>query len=181
MYWYQTYRFLVRLRAGLISLVYKQSLRARKVDMPGITAVTLMGTDIERIVAGFRSIHELWASLLDIAIALWLLEQQVYAACVMPALISLIFIGITFKISTIANNQQRRWIERVEERIKITANILGDMRAVQMLGLNEKMESIIQGLRQIEIRTSEAFRKIVIVQVFFCMSQLTLILEQTNL
>ena len=115
--------------------------------MPEITAVTLIGTDIERIVASFLSIHELWASLLDIAIVLWLLEQQVYAACVMPALIALIFIGITFKVSAIANNQQRRWIERVEERIKIAASILGDMRAIQMLGLNEKMGSIIQGLR----------------------------------
>lgn len=138
--------------------------------MPDITAVTLMGTDIERIVVGFRSIHELWASILDIAIALWLLEQQVYAACIMPALIAIIFIGITFKISTIASNQQRRWIERVEKRIKITASMLSDMRAVQMLGLNQKMESVVQGLRQIEIHTSEVFRKILICQVFFCMS-----------
>jgi len=145
-------------------------MQVRAVDLGDITALTLMGTDTERIVDSFRSIHELWGSLLDIGIAVWLLERQVSAACVMPALIAAIFIGATFKISALASNSQRLWIERVEERLKITSSMLGDMKAVKMLGLTDKMESIIQGLRQVEIETSKVFRKILIWQIFLCKS-----------
>lgn len=47
-----------------------------------------MGTDTERIVSSFRSIHEIWGSLVDISIAIWLLEREVFVACLVPAIIS---------------------------------------------------------------------------------------------
>lgn len=43
-----------------------------------------MGTDVERIVNGLQSIHETWASLLEIGIACWLLERQISLACIAP-------------------------------------------------------------------------------------------------
>jgi len=46
-----------------------------------------MGTDVERIVYGFRFIHELWAAPIDICIAVYLLERQVFIACIVPAVI----------------------------------------------------------------------------------------------
>ena len=169
LYWYQTYRFLTKLRGGLIALIHKQTMQARAIDLGEITAVTLMGTDIERIVLDFRSIHELWASLIEIGIGLWLLEQQVGAACIVPAVISLAFIGATFKVSGLQNTSQRLWIERVEDRLKVTSSMLGDMKAVKLLGLTDKMESILQGLRQVEINTSKVFRKLLVWEIFLCM------------
>lgn len=89
MYWYQTFRFLIRLRAGLISIVYQQTVQARSVDSSEITGLTLMGTDVDRIVLGFRSIHEVWASLLEMILAVYLLERQLQVACIMPGLLTL--------------------------------------------------------------------------------------------
>lgn len=51
------------------------------------TAVALMGTDVERIVQGLESLHETWASLLDVAIATWLLERQLGFACLAPIVV----------------------------------------------------------------------------------------------
>lgn len=48
-----------------------------------------MGTDVERIVVGFRTIHELWASIVEITIAVYLLKEQVYVACLVPGVIVL--------------------------------------------------------------------------------------------
>lgn len=48
-----------------------------------------MGADVERIILGLRSIHEVWASLVDISIAIYLLEKQVYVACLVPGLLTL--------------------------------------------------------------------------------------------
>jgi ATP-binding cassette subfamily C (CFTR/MRP) protein 1 len=57
--------------------------------MGEITAVTLMGMDVERIVQGMQLFHDAWASLLNIAIASWLLGQQLYLACLAPIIIVL--------------------------------------------------------------------------------------------
>lgn len=98
LYWYQTFRFMIRLRAGLISLVYQQTVQARSIDLGDITGLTLMGTDVDRIVLGFRSIHEVWASLLEIILSVYLLSRQLYVACIMPGLLTL---GLSGKISTL--------------------------------------------------------------------------------
>jgi ATP-binding cassette subfamily C (CFTR/MRP) protein 1 len=72
------------MRGALIGLVYEETMKARTSDQGDITAITLMGTDVERIVFALQVVHELWGSVLDMAIAIWLLEQQVFLACVAP-------------------------------------------------------------------------------------------------
>ncbi|TPR02115.1 Proline racemase family protein [Aspergillus niger] len=122
-----------------------------------------MGTDVERIVSGSRVTHELWASLLEIAIAIYLLERQVGVACLVPAVIVLVFVAATFKVSGATNKYQRLWIERIEERLRLTSYTLENIKAVKMLGLSEKLYSIIRSLRHAEIATSTVFRKLLIV------------------
>jgi ABC-type siderophore export system fused ATPase/permease subunit len=64
-------------------------MRARTVDLGEITAVALMGTDVERIGFNFLYIHEIWASIIEIGVAIWLLEQQVFLACLAPVVVIL--------------------------------------------------------------------------------------------
>ena len=73
----------------MISLVYQHTVQTREVDLGDINGLTLMGADVERIILGLRSIHEVWASLVDISIAIYLLEKQVYVACLVPGLLTL--------------------------------------------------------------------------------------------
>ncbi|EHA18088.1 hypothetical protein ASPNIDRAFT_129017 [Aspergillus niger ATCC 1015] len=148
---------------GLIALVHRQTVNTRAVDLGESTAITLMGTDVERIVSGSRVTHELWASLLEIAIAIYLLERQVGVACLVPAVIVLVFVAATFKVSGATNKYQRLWIERIEERLRLTSYTLENIKAVKMLGLSEKLYSIIRSLRHAEIATSTVFRKLLIV------------------
>lgn len=46
-----------------------------------------MGTDIERIGQSLRSIHEIWASPIEVGVGIWLLERQVSLACIAPVII----------------------------------------------------------------------------------------------
>ncbi|KAL3480358.1 hypothetical protein BJX99DRAFT_254660 [Aspergillus californicus] len=137
----------------------RQTVNTPTVDLGETTAITLMGTDVERIVNGFKYFHELWASLLDIAIAIYLLERQVGVAC------RDFFVSATFKLSAATNKYQRLWIERIEERLRLTSYTLEIIKAVKMLGLSEKLYSIIKHLRYIEIATSAVFRKLLIVTI----------------
>ncbi len=64
--------------------MYQRSLNIRTADEGDISAVTLMGTDIERIASAMQLLHETWGSLIEIAIACWLLERQLFLACLAP-------------------------------------------------------------------------------------------------
>lgn len=83
-YQYQNYRFIARLRGGLVALIYQQALHTRTFESGQVTAVTLMSTDVERLANGMKSFHEVWGSFLDIAIASWLLGLQLSVACLAP-------------------------------------------------------------------------------------------------
>ncbi|RYP65399.1 hypothetical protein DL771_008344 [Monosporascus sp. 5C6A] len=167
LYGYMTFRFLIRLRGGLIALIYQQTVEARAVDLGSISGLTLMGTDVERIVLNFQTIHEVWASLVDIAIAIFLLQRQVFLACLVPGVVTFTFVLATFKFSAWAKAAQRVWIENVERRLGVTTVMIGAMRTVKMLGLSEKMSGIISNFRTVEIDSSSRYRKILIGIIFF--------------
>ncbi|SPO04398.1 related to ABC multidrug transporter [Cephalotrichum gorgonifer] len=175
LYWYRTYRFITKLRAALISLTFYQTTRSRKVDLGEITAITLMGTDVERIVTGFRHIHELWAAPIDMAIAVYLLQRQVFIACIVPAVILLVFVAFASWMSGFSKAAQRTWIEKVEDRLSLTTYMLGDMKSVKMLGLSSMMFTLVQRMREIEITASRKFRQLFCLQVFFANSPAALI------
>ncbi|RDH28017.1 ASST-domain-containing protein [Aspergillus welwitschiae] len=85
----QTYRFIISIRGSLLAAVYAQTLKRRSGEMGTDTAITLMGTDVERISTSLRDIHDIWASPIDIGLALWLLERQLAVSCLMPVILSL--------------------------------------------------------------------------------------------
>lgn len=44
-------------------------------------AVTLMSTDIDGIASGLQSTHDIWASVIELGLGVYLLERQVGVAC----------------------------------------------------------------------------------------------------
>lgn len=83
-YQYYNLRFTTSLRGGLIALIYEEAIHTREVDTGDITAVSLMGTDVERIFGASSVIHALWGSLIDIVVASCLLGLQLSVACLAP-------------------------------------------------------------------------------------------------
>lgn len=88
-YWRQAFRFVTMIRAGLVSMIHEILMQSRTVDIKDSEAVTLMEVDVDRIVKSLRSFHEVWACLVEIITAIWLLEREMGAVCVVPALISI--------------------------------------------------------------------------------------------
>ncbi|KAI1387325.1 uncharacterized protein F4822DRAFT_430081 [Hypoxylon trugodes] len=173
-YNYQNFRFITRIRGGLIALVYDRSISRRACDNGETTAMALMSTDVERIVIGMRSFHQTWASLLDIAIASWLLSNQMSVACIAPIILVAAFIAATSKVSMGSRIAQVQWIERVQERLKVTSSFLGNMKAVKMLGISSIMSSTIQKLRKDEINISKNFRKLLVWTVLLALTPINL-------
>ena len=83
-YEHLTYRAITMVRGGLISMMFAKtsSLKANAADPA--TSMTLMSADIERITNGWQTMHEIWANVIEIALAIYLLERQLGAACAIP-------------------------------------------------------------------------------------------------
>ena len=70
-------------------------------------------------------------------------------------------------VSALAGPRQESWLKAIEKRVDATAKILGSMKTVKMTGLEQKMSTILQGLRSNEISKSEKFRQLLIIVVGF--------------
>ena len=89
LYWQQTYRFIVMVRGGLISSIFRKTIELNPSHKLCHDPMVLMGTDIEKIALSLRQVHEVWASMIEVALALWLLERQLDEAFVAPAILTL--------------------------------------------------------------------------------------------
>jgi ATP-binding cassette, subfamily C (CFTR/MRP), member 1 len=76
-------------RGGLVSLLYRKATDLSMKDVDPASSMTLMSADIERIVQGWQSMHEIWANSLEVGIAIFLLERQLGVACVIPVAVSI--------------------------------------------------------------------------------------------
>ena len=79
-----TYRAITMMRGQLISMLYDKATDISITTADPTAALTLMSADIERIDVGWRTAHEIWANLLEIGIAVYLLERQLGVACLIP-------------------------------------------------------------------------------------------------
>ncbi|KAF0323666.1 ABC transporter [Colletotrichum asianum] len=161
----QQYRFTTMIRAGLIDIVFRKTVSLKADDLKDSAAVTLMGTDVERIVTTFAMFHEIWASVVEVGIAVFLLQQQIQIASIVPVVISIVCVVGVIPISKTIGKAQTVWIERLQKRVAVTATMLGDMKAIKMLGLPEVLSGVILQLRRIELSGSEKFRKLLLWQV----------------
>jgi hypothetical protein len=76
-------------RGSLVTSIYRKTLQLGTNQLEESAAVTLMSTDVEQVMVAFEDMHEVWANIAQIGLAVWLLEQEVSWACVAPIIISL--------------------------------------------------------------------------------------------
>ncbi|KYK55562.1 hypothetical protein DCS_07525 [Drechmeria coniospora] len=161
----QTTRLLTKMRAGLVSKIYRVTLTFSLADVKDSAAITLMGTNVERITSSLGQFHEVWISLPEMAVAIWLLARQIGVSCVVPLIICLASVAGASYIGRRFGPAQITWIKGVQKRVAVTAKMLSNMKAVKVLGLTDAMDDIITKLRQEELQASERFRKLLIFQI----------------
>jgi hypothetical protein len=88
-YQHRTYRTIAMLRSGLVSIIYRKTGTLSLKDIDPATSMTLMSADMERIVQGFQTMHEIWGNAIEVGVAIYLLELQLGVACVVPVAVSI--------------------------------------------------------------------------------------------
>lgn len=77
--WYKhfTFQLVTMYRGGLDSLVFKKTLVLHSAATKDSAPVTLMSTDVESIVTAGSAIHDIWSSLVELPVAIYLLYRHV--------------------------------------------------------------------------------------------------------
>ncbi|KAL4902740.1 hypothetical protein BDW74DRAFT_186698 [Aspergillus multicolor] len=156
---HKTYRLITMIRSSLVPLMYSQTLRLDIGFVRDSAALTLMSVDIERVASGLRNLHEVWASPVDVALALWLLTRQLGVAAVAPTGVFVVCSILGLGVASTMGARQKRWLEAIQERVQVTSDMLKSMKEIRLSGLQGPMASKLKGLRAAEISQSRPFKK----------------------
>ncbi|KAH8425873.1 putative ABC multidrug transporter [Aspergillus melleus] len=166
-YQHLTYRVITMVRGGVVSMVYKKSGTLSVKDADPAASLTLMSADIERIVQGWQTIHDIWGNTLEIALAIFLLERELGVSCVVPVAVSLVaLVGSLISLSLVVS-RQAMWLEAIERRISSTGSMLASMKGIKLLGLSHFFMTHVHGLRLEELKISKSFRRILVWNLAF--------------
>jgi ABC-type multidrug transport system fused ATPase/permease subunit len=166
-YQHKANRMSTMVRGSLVNAIYAQTLDLSITSLDESAAVTLMPSDVQQICEAVRSIHNIWSSPLEIALAIWLLHKEIGLALLGPLVITAIAISGPFLISKYMGKAQKTWMEKIQTRIDTTAKMLQAMKGVKMLGLNSKLSSIIYQHRLDEIAKSLKMRRLFVIMIAF--------------
>ena len=150
------------IRGSLVSLIFTGTLPLSTAAVKESAAVTLMSADVERVGSGMRNMQEVWASPVDFALAFFLLQRELGVASVAPAAVFLLCSIGGLAVGASMASRQRHWLEAIQKRVKITADMLGSMKEVRMAGLQARLKAELQYLREEEIKASGGFKNALI-------------------
>ncbi|KAF7558131.1 hypothetical protein G7Z17_g146 [Cylindrodendrum hubeiense] len=165
--WYFHQRMRSMARAILVTETFIKTTKSPIGTGDDSAALTLMSTDIERIDLGFRPLHDIWAGIIQVALASWMLYNQLGVVFVAPiGIVTSCFIGLVI-LMKFTGDSQRTWMAGVQKRVGLTATVIGSMKNLKMSGLSSAVSDFVQKLRVDELAAGSRFRKIFIVAALF--------------
>lgn len=76
------------IRGLLIGAICEKSSQLPNDETSKQSAITLISADTERINLGLRNMHEVWANIIELAVAIYLLQREVGVIAVVPLFIA---------------------------------------------------------------------------------------------
>ncbi|OTB04619.1 hypothetical protein M426DRAFT_320734 [Hypoxylon sp. CI-4A] len=149
-------------RGALASAVYTKTTETKVTAADDSAALTLMSADVERVIRGFLNIHEFWANTIEVGLSCWLLSRQIGAASVAPIVVVACCVILSTILAKYTGPRQKAWMEKIQKRVGLTANVIGQMKHLKISGLASPVEESIQALRIDELNTGSRFRMIIV-------------------
>ncbi|KAK1997544.1 ABC transporter [Colletotrichum falcatum] len=170
LYYYFHQRALYMSRGCLSAAIYRKTTQASLVGTGDAAAVTLMSTDIERILRGFYALHEVWANFIEIALGCWLLQGQLGAAFIAPIAVILVCTGITAAAAAATSERQARWMSHIQKRVGLTSHVISSMKNLRISGITGPVGEFVSQMRKREMEIGNDFRWLLIVTAISALS-----------
>ncbi|KAF4635233.1 hypothetical protein G7Y89_g2874 [Cudoniella acicularis] len=160
LYWYFQERAMYMARGALASAVYRKVINSKLSAGDDTAALTLMSADIERIIMGCLNLHEFWANAIQVVLSCWLLSLKLGAAAATPFVVIICCVICSAFLSKLNGPRQKAWMEKIQKRVGLTANVIGQMKYLKMSGLAAPVEKSIQNMRIDELKSASRFRTV---------------------
>ena len=160
-------RVTVRMRGGLVSLIYQKTVDLSITALEESAALTLMSTDVERITQTFANFNNAWAAFIQVAIALYLLYTTLGAGFIAPAICFLCALLAMALCTKLSPRYQKIWVDVIQSRVSSTSAMLGSMKSIKLLGVSAIVGGLIQRLRVHENVVARKWRWLLLFQVLF--------------
>ncbi|KAK6353572.1 hypothetical protein TWF696_005534 [Orbilia brochopaga] len=164
-YWHQVDRWLLVLRGCLVNVIYRKTLTIGLNETATGASIALMSTDVEKIIFGFKWIHEAISGMAAIPFALYMLYFQVGLAVLAPIIIVGICTSLASVLSVKTTQRQKTWLEKTQQRVQFTSSVISSMRGVKMMGLQSRIKDTIETLRTSEDNAARKWRLSIITGV----------------
>ena len=146
------------MRSILVTEIFQQATRAQLGRGDESAALTLMSTDLERIRLGILSMHDMWATVLQVAIASWLLYNRLGLVFLVPIVVVVLSFGGLVFVMNMVGESQKAWMAGVQKRVGLTATVIASMKNLKISGLTTAVASYVQKLRVEELGAGARFR-----------------------
>ncbi|KAM4067250.1 ABC transporter [Hirsutella rhossiliensis] len=165
-YMHLTYRMIARLRGLLVSAIFNKTLKLKSSSADSVNesaAATLMSTDIDGIEKGLAVFHEIWASVIELALGIYALATIVGGASFLVVLPGIVTTAASIELARRMAPARVAWNERVQARVSVTSNVLAHIKGIKRTGLVPAVSEYIHGLRLVEVDFSKKLRVLLIV------------------
>ncbi|KXJ88783.1 P-loop containing nucleoside triphosphate hydrolase protein [Microdochium bolleyi] len=161
-----TFRFLTMVRGALIGMIFQSALAVHASEgRSGAQPVTLMSTEIDRISHTLQWSLAIAPNVVQVGLGLWILSSYIEIAVIAPALVAIVCGLAAAGISKKIPKRQAKWMKSIQDRVSMTSNILAQIIAVRMSGLQSAANQNLLQTRDNEIQQQKSFRKLQIANI----------------
>lgn len=146
----------------LVAVIYQKATEARAEKLSDGVVVTLMSSDIERVIRGFTGLPKFWASIVEVSLGLWLLERELARSFIASIAVILVCVAITGIAANYTGERQSRWMAQIQKRIGLTANLISHVKYLRISGTMALVSQGLQKMRVNELHAGNSFRWLLI-------------------
>ncbi|XP_067948316.1 multidrug resistance-associated protein 1-like [Watersipora subatra] len=165
--WYISAEVGFRVRASIISIIYKKALKLSseaKLKSTSGEIVNLMSVDAQRMQDVFTNLWMLWSAPLQIALALWQLFVNVGASIFVGFALMVIAIPLNAWLAMRLKNVQGKQMQLKDTRVKILNEVLGGIKVIKLYAWEPSFEEKVSSIRKEEMKTISSYWVYVIAQ-----------------
>ncbi|XP_042475794.1 ABC transporter C family member 3-like isoform X2 [Macadamia integrifolia] len=152
---FQLRKMAIRVRATLFAMIYEKGLRLSSQSKQSYTSgetTNLMTVDVERI--GFFSwyLHDIWRVPLQVVLALLILYTRLGLASLVAFVTTMILMLVNIPLGKLQEKFQGELMDSKDKRMKVTSEVLRNMRILKLQAWEMKFLAKIIELRNFETK-----------------------------
>ncbi|KAF2150069.1 hypothetical protein K461DRAFT_296458 [Myriangium duriaei CBS 260.36] len=156
-YWQSANRFQTKVRGTLIAAIHEKALKSRPDSE--FSPLMLMNVDVDKAALGMHSQHEFWATMVSMAVSLYLLKVQMGLSFLAPTLIVVVLLAVITQNGAHIAPQQKVWLSNTQKRVSFVTGVISSMKNIKLMGLARTIQAMGTQLREEEIKSQVSIRR----------------------